>query len=198
MARNDLKLTLPLLVSFLDSQMLAFVVAEPRKRHPQQPADFVVVANNNHQLPLGSVSFERVDLQVMLNSSKMRQQLEYLSKIAERKAQEASETTHKAEIIQFLIGKQVDVASEMYQKYMADLTVISKREIAMYVHRLVDVALVSYYFPDLPEPMKAEERDVTTIRSVEEALGEAKQAKEAFEKAKTNSSYKSAGPKTNS
>lgn len=127
----------------------------------------------------------------MLNSSKMRKQLQYLSKIAERKAQEANEAMHKAEIIQFLVREQIDIASETYQKHMAALTDTSKREIAIYVHRLVDMAIVSYYFPELPEPMKAEERDVTTIRSVEEAEREAKQAKEAFEKAKKNSSYQS-------
>ena len=102
------------------------------------PPDYVVVANNNHQLPLGSVTFEGVENQVMSHSSRMRRQLAYLSKIADRKAQEANDAMHKAEIIQLLIGKQVDIASEKYQNYLVDLTYISKREIAMYVHRLVD------------------------------------------------------------
>lgn len=93
---------------------------------------------------------------------------------------------HKAEIIQLLIGNKVDIASEKYQNYLVDLTYISKREIAMYVHRLVDKALLSFYFPELPEPMKTEERDVAAIRSVEEAEREAKVAKDAFEKAKKN------------
>ena len=44
--------------------MSVFVVVEERKRRkfgPRgAPADYVVVANNDHQLPLGSMSFERV------------------------------------------------------------------------------------------------------------------------------------------
>jgi hypothetical protein len=116
----------------------------------------------------------------------MRQQLAYLSKIADRKAQEANDATLKAEIIQHLIGKQVDIASEKYQNHLVDLSYTSKREIAMYVYRLVDKALFSFYFPELPEPMKSEERDVAAIRSVEEAERDAKAAKDAFEKAKKN------------
>lgn len=170
------------------NEMLVFAVVEPRKRRPDCPPDYVVVANNSHQLPLGTVTFEGVEAQVMSYSSRMRKQLAYLSKIANRKAQEANDAMHKAEIIQLLIGKKVDIASEKYQNYLVDLSDTSKREIAMYVHRLVDKALFSYYFPELPEPMKTEERDVANIRSVEEAEREAKAAKEAFEKAKKNTS----------
>lgn len=91
---------------------------------------------------------------------------------------------HKAEIIQLLIGEKVDVASEKYQKHLAVLCETSRREIAMYVNRLVDVDLVSFYFPELPEPMKIEERDAATIRSVEEAEQDALRAKQALEYAK--------------
>jgi hypothetical protein len=175
-------------VSFCNggNEMLVFAVAKPRERQYNCPPDYVVIANNDHQLPLGSVTFKGVEHQVLSHSSRMRQQLAYLSKIADRKAQEANDATLKAEIIQHLIGKQVDIASEKYQNHLVDLSYTSKREIAMYVYRLVDKALFSFYFPELPEPMKSEERDVAAIRSVEEAERDAKAAKDAFETAKKN------------
>ncbi len=41
------------------NEMLVFAVVEPRERQHGCPRDYVVVANNNHQLPLGSVTFKK-------------------------------------------------------------------------------------------------------------------------------------------
>jgi len=169
-------------------QMLVFIVVIPRERQERCPADYVVVSNNDHQLPLGSVSFAAVDREIARASSERQQKLAYLSRFSDMKTQEANDAMFKATIIQLVIGKKVDIASEKYQKHMAVLSATSKREISMYVHRLLDDEVISYYFPDLPEPMMAAERDTAAIRSVDESERDAAQAKEALEKAKMDSS----------
>jgi hypothetical protein len=160
--------------------MLVFAVVEPRERQHGCPRDYVVVANNNHQLPLGSVTFEKASSQALSRSSNMRKNL------ADGKAQAGKDAMHKAAIIQLLMRKQVDIASKVYHKSRTHLSDTSKREIALYVHRLVAKTDITIWFPQLQEPMKSEERDVAAICSLEEAEREAKAAKDAFENAKKN------------
>lgn len=169
-------------------KMLVFLVVEPRKQW-DCPPDYVVVANNNHQLPLGSVSFEGASQEVLSISSKKECDLARLNKIAEITAREANDAKHKATIIQLLFQTRDDEAAEMFQDHKSALSDTSKREIAMYADtcRLVDVAQIAILFPGLPEPMKAAERDAASIKSVDEAKRDATQAKEAFEKAKAAS-----------
>jgi hypothetical protein len=163
-------------------EMLVFVVVVPNNRHKNCPPDYVVVENNDHELPLGSVSFKAVDHNVDRQSWAMRLKLQQLSKTAIEKTQEANEAMLKATIIQLLIREKIDIASEKYQKHITALNFISKREISMYVHRLLDIEVISFYFPELPEPMMAEERDIATIKSVDEAEREASEAKEELAK----------------
>ena len=164
-------------------EMLVFLVVIPPARPQRAPHDYVVVNDNDHQLPLGSFTFKSVDQTVLRGSIQKRQQLAHLSRMAEEKTRQANVAMFKATIIQHLIRNKVDVASEKYQKHKDQLCHISKREISMYVHRVVDADVISFYFPELPEPMMAEERDVAAIKSVDETVRDAANAKELLDKA---------------
>lgn len=156
-------------------EMLVFLVVVPEK-YPC-PADMVVVNNNNHQLPLGSITFTNVETGVFQASTQRQRQLSFLTKLAIKREQEAKEVAIKAEIIQRLIGSEIDIASEKYQKQILELQDTSKREISMYVHRMLDDEIIPVYFPELPKPMMAAERDTAPIPSVDEAKVEAFKAK---------------------
>ena len=163
-------------------ELLVFLVVIPNKTaHNICPPDYVVVENNDHQLPLGSVSFKSIDRNANKRSCAMYMKLQQLRRTVYEKTQEANEAMLKATIIQLLIRGKDHIASEKYQKHIVDLKATSKREISMYVYRLVDNEVISFYFPDLPEPMRAEERDTAAIKSVDKTEQEASKAKKELE-----------------
>lgn len=166
-------------------EMLVFMVVVPSDRFDRHcPKDIVVVEKSAHQLPIGIVSFGAVERRVWNESSLKKNQLECLHRIAYMKTKEANDISIKASIIQHLIKQRPDVASEEYNKHTAELSTISKREIAMYARRFLDVDVILFCFPELPEPMTAHERDTAAIRSVDETERDASEAQEKLAKAR--------------
>jgi Poly(ADP-ribose) polymerase catalytic domain len=164
--------------------------ARPRvTRRPRMvPPYFVVVENNDHQIPIGTVQFESVDGNVITESQRKANKLKALNKKFQEATQAVKETQLKAEIIQDLIAYKVDVASEKYQKHRSSLSETSKREIAWYVHHRVDEDVIFCYFEDLPEPMDQEEFHRANIPSVDQTLENEVKAKDDLVKAKTEGS----------
>ena len=145
--------------------MLVFLVVVPTKNiHPSKPADYVVVENNNHQLPIGYVSFTDVDQAAANRSVVARNQLRVLNLEAEKLERKSDEAKMKAKIIQLIIQNEIESASHRYQKHFSTLlTEQSRKEIVMYARgqRDLDFELVSYYFPGV------EEEDVTGTKQAE-------------------------------
>ncbi|CAB9509448.1 expressed unknown protein [Seminavis robusta] len=168
-------------------KMLVFVVVLPpppssmqganAPRHSSRPAAYVVVENNNHQLPIGTLAFSSVDHNVMMNSQQLQQKLLSLNKQVEDRIKAAEEAQIKAEIIQALIAGHVDLASETYIEYKDKFSELSRKEIAWYVQSLIGTdERFSVFFPDLPEPMDNTKLAHTMVQSVDYAIAHETQA----------------------
>ena len=101
---------------------------------------FVVVANNSHQLPLGTIKFQTAYSRW------------YVAKRKQEQLSMEEDIRVKSQVIQYLINGQLDVASELYQNKERFLTKSSKIEIVWYVLRTCDDKdLVEYLFPNLQD-----------------------------------------------
>lgn len=192
-------------------EMLVFVVALPsttylastaiaadtetrscsdRRRRPVPPR-FVVVEDNTHQIPIGTLKFQVLDPRVLEESELHRSRLQTLSlevnekHLASTKSIDmVEETKAKANIIQSLIVNHTDIASERYERFNGMLGEISKREVAWYVHKHVDPDLHNVLFSGLSEPLTALEVSKTTVLGLEEAVQKETHFKLQLEKAK--------------
>jgi Poly(ADP-ribose) polymerase catalytic domain len=152
--------------------MMVFVVVIPQDsvssmamKHP-----FVVVNNNSHQLPIGTLIFSRVDKIVMDHSKRLRDSLFKLSQEVDIRIKAAEEAEIKAEIIQSLIAMKIDAASQTYNEHRSNLSELSKRELAWYVKiSLVDDVRSAAFFPGLPEPMNNIEMSQVTVENADHA-----------------------------
>lgn len=147
------------------------------------PPDYVVVENNNHQIPIGTMKFESVDRNVVNISQSRRQKLMALSREVFAKSQVTKETQIKAKIIQDLIAGKVDTASRHYEKQRDVLKEVSKREISWYVRQNVEEEVICFYFEGLPEPLSPEEIANTKLLSLDDATKQEQEAKERLEAA---------------
>ena len=161
-------------------QMLVCAVILPVHR-VGCPKDYVVVKNNDHHFPLGTISFSRVDLAVVKSSLQQKDQFRELSKRVYESARAADEAALKAKIIQNIIAYSIDIGSELYTKKKDLLSDLSKREIAMYVHRVLDKDVLDVYFPGIPAPMKGSEHDKAPIKRVEVVEREANVLKQQLD-----------------
>ncbi|CAB9504573.1 Poly(ADP-ribose) polymerase catalytic domain [Seminavis robusta] len=158
-------------------QMLVFVVVLPSTLPPSSasthhtvPDDFLVVNNNAHQVPIGTLKFTSVNQEVLKLSQTKRKQFLQLSKQVFDKSQIAEEGKIKARIIEYLIKGTFDLASELYEKNTTVLKDTSKRELAWYCHSTMDKEIISFYFSDLPHPMNSQELAKAKIQSVDDAM----------------------------
>lgn len=177
-------------------EMLVFVVVLPSSvtqtdvtgntayhltRHHSIPSDYVVVPNNDHQLPIGTIRYTAVGNCVLHASNTRRSKFLQLSKEVYEKSKAAEEGLIKAKIIQRIIAGKLDLASEHYEKNCAVLKPTSKREISWYVHQKLDEDAIPVLFPKLPKPMKIDEMEEAKIQSVDEALRQESEAKQRLE-----------------
>ena len=165
--------------------MIVFLVVVP-KRDPstRYPSNFVVVKNNSHQIPLGTILFDSVDRIVMQESRKLRNKLQSLSETLDAKQLKAEETRLKAEIMQKLMTQEMEKASNLYQENMGLLGELSKREIAWYVHPFFpdDSRAEVLFFPNLPPPLQAAELKKADVTSVEMSDHMQSRAQREFER----------------
>ena len=172
-----------------------------RQRMGRMRHGAVVVENNAHQLPIGTMKFGTVEQQVLRESNLRRQQLSQLEQELALASQTAQETQTKARIIQDLIAGQCDVASERYQKHCGILRNTSKKEIKWYIPTTMDADIIDFYFPGLSPKIsddkinqgKRKKCDQTNIHntnesiripSVEEVVAAEAKAKERLQSAK--------------
>lgn len=160
------------------SDLIVFCVVTPIPDPELKiPINYVVVSENTHQLPLGTLRFTSVDRAAIERSNRMQAHLLSLHRAAEEKQRAANEAQRKALVIQLLIQQKADLAEEKYHKYIKSFSYSTKREISMYVYKILDAAVVDCLFPGLPEPFSTDEFDVNSdLKTVEEQEKEALQA----------------------
>lgn len=151
------------------TEMFVFLVVVPKRDSgTRAPANFVVVNNNSHQIPLGTMFFDSVDQGVVVAAQKLKEKLNQLAQDAEAKLLEVAETKIKAAIMQELMKNELEKASHLYLENKAILTDLSKREIAWYAHPfLKNDSRFATFFPDLPNPLKATELKDANVTSLE-------------------------------
>lgn len=143
------------------------------------PPHYVVVPTTEHQLPLGVLSFDRVEPAALRRADAMRAKLQQLNQQIKEQEHQANKARVKAKIIQKIILGELDVAAEHYRRNRDYLCSASKREISKFAHTKYDADFVVFYFPDLPDPMTAEEED--RIVSVEALERDVEQRKKELE-----------------
>lgn len=149
--------------------MFVFLVVVPkRKTNSNAPKSFVIVNNNDHQLPLGTMFFDSVDQRAMKFSNRIKEKLDKWSNDAEERLLQREETTMKAVIEQELMRNNIEKASELYLENKSIFTELSLKDIAWYVHPLLkNDNRIETFFPDLPPPIKSAEVKDTNMVSVE-------------------------------
>lgn len=167
--------------AFLSSQAAFLALPPSCNRKHRIPQDYVVVENNHHQIPIGTMKFTHVNQSVMTASQSRRAKFLALSRDVFQKEQISKETRFKATIIQDLIANKIDLASEQYQKHYGNLSFVSRREISWYAHQKVDEDVVSFYFPGLPDPFGADEIETVALQSLDDATKQEQEAKERLE-----------------
>ena len=138
-------------------KMLVFLVVKPFQRAPKSPIDYIIVPTIEHQLPLGVLSYAKVDAEVLARASAMRAKLQRLHEELHDKERQTDIARSKAKVIQKIISDELDVASEIYMKNVHILDLAAKKEISTYARTKFDEDFVCFYFPDLPARMTAEE-----------------------------------------
>ena len=146
--------------------MLVFLVVKPLQHGSTCPIDYIVVPTSEHQLPLGVLTYARVESGVLSRAQVMRTKLQQLHLELNEKEHRANIARVKAKVIQKIITDELDVASEIYQKNCQILDLAAKKEISTYAHTKFDKDFVIFYFPNLPVRMTAEEEE--QMMSVEE------------------------------
>jgi hypothetical protein len=164
-------------------EMLVFVVVLPStlstpNDSPRRsiPSDYLVVGNNSHQLPIGTMKFRSVDANVLKASQQNRKTFLPLSKQVFDKSRIVEEGRIKALIMKYLIFGTVDLASELYIKKGSFLKESSKKEIAWYVWKTCDEDLIEHFFPNLPDPMNPCELAQANVQSVDDAIQDVTEA----------------------
>ncbi|CAB9510827.1 expressed unknown protein [Seminavis robusta] len=173
-------------------EMLVFVVVLPSSvivqpswfcpgRYRTIPKDYVIVNNNHHQLPIGTIRFKKVHESFANSSRERRSSFLQLSKEVHTKSQVAKGGLIKAQIIQHLIAENIDAASEHYEKHRTCLSTASRKEVAWYVHKKVDAGVIPFLFSELPEPITDKEMELAKIQSVDEVVRQEYEAKQRLE-----------------
>jgi len=135
------------------------------------PPEIVVVPTTEHQLSIGVLSFRGVQSEVLERSQKMSRRLHQLSHKIREMENRANKARVKAKIIQKIIHDELDIAAEVYQKNRDYMCIASKREVSKYAHQKYDSEFVAYYFPDLPQPMTAEEEaQIVSVDALDKEL----------------------------
>lgn len=160
-------------------EILVFVVVLPT--NPKSDY-YVVVENNNHQLPLGTVKYRSVRKDVIALSQNMACQLQALHNEVHYRSQLAKEASVKEKITQHVVQNKADIAAEVYSRNFTLLTVTSKREISWYVHQKIDEGIILFLFPDLPPPMSHQEFVTSQIPSVDKYVAMETSAREELDK----------------
>lgn len=149
-----------------DLMMLIFAVIVPDHKKKKEgtpyhhcPSEYMVVPNNEHQIPLGTLTFSGCDAKKLEMSQKLKSQLSALSFDVAEKIRNAEMGMIRAKIIQEIIMGNILIASEKYIQYQNSLSYNDKREISMYLRSLHDPEVIGFYFIDLPEPMTKEEHN---------------------------------------
>jgi len=154
-----------------DKSMLVFCVIIPPPCKENQPPDYVVVEENSHQLPLGTLCYKSVDNDAMSRSSIMKNSLSKLHHQVCQREKMAMQARMKSQIIQYLIQNRIDIAKEKYEKccLKKDFPEDFSREISMYVHQFLDKSIIDCLFPNLPPPFERKDVDqrCVCIKSVE-------------------------------
>jgi hypothetical protein len=153
-------------------QMPVFAVILPGQQSEVAPKDYVVVENNNHHLAIGTLNFGQVDRFVLTESEEKRQMFLRLDREAAAKLRIKECTEAKARIMALLIGNKIDLASEVYRRNSPAFDETTKREIAWYVVSKLDLAVVDYFFPNLPTPLSKAELAVAYVHNAEVAARE--------------------------
>ena len=108
--------------------MLVFAVVLPDiKSNPKCPHNYAVVENNNHQLPIGTVSFSSVKRIVMTNSQDARSRLNALEKKLEIQQRMTKDNEIKLKILKFIFKGHdgFEQASALYTKH-CDVKMVSE------------------------------------------------------------------------
>jgi Poly(ADP-ribose) polymerase catalytic domain len=170
-------------------EMLVFVVVLPSTLTPRNsspasvsqseksvPHEFLVIDNNSHQLPIGTMKFRSVNPDVLNASQENRRKFLELSKQVFDRCRIAEEGRIKALIMKYLIFGTVDLASELYVKQGSFLKESSKKEISWYVFKTCENDLIDYFFPNLPDPMSPLELSEAHVKSVDDAIQDVTEA----------------------
>lgn len=100
--------------------MLVFAVVLPDKRsHPNCPNNYAVIENNNHQLPIGTVTFSSVSHAVISGSMAARNRLKALEQKLEIHQVMTKDNEVKLKILKFIFKGQsgFEAASALYIKH---------------------------------------------------------------------------------
>ena len=174
----------------LDKAIIVFLVVGPLRSKASRtsrkiPYDFVTVQDNRHQFPLGVPHFSKVDALALGRSQKIREQMKAARQKINDEVAATQDVQWKALIIQLLIQSKVDLAMEKYERFHQRLSYESKREISMYIHKVLDDDVIPCLFPDLSPPFDQKEFEQITsgggkgaIHSLEWHTREVKKAKE--------------------
>jgi hypothetical protein len=167
-------------------EIIVFVVVIPNPS--QHHFSTVVVKNNCHQLPIGTVCFDsspgriRVRLPAVTELPWLKSSL-YLKRLrheVEEKTKANNEASIREKIIHNTIQNNLDVASDLYSRNKGLLQVASKKEISWYVRTRLDNDLIFYYFPDLPAPMDNVSRATVPLLTREEATFQLPEARDCL------------------
>ena len=148
-----------------------------RRRGIRVSDQFVVVPETCHQFPLGVLKFSQISKSAMTRSKMLKFELQRAYQRVEQNVTLTQDVQRKALIIQLLIQAKVDHAVEKYAQFQLRLSIAHKKEIAMYVDKLVDHDLIQFLFPGLPEPFAKEEFENLDTHSMEWHLQKTKRAK---------------------
>ena len=101
-------------------KMLVFTVVLPDKHAtPNCPHNYAVIENNNHQLPIGTVSFSSVSKFVVSRSLAARNHLKWLENKLEIQQRMTKDNEVKLKILKFIFKGQdgFEAASTLYKKH---------------------------------------------------------------------------------
>ena len=162
---------MPFLARDSGGKMLVFLVVKPFQHAPESPIDYIVVPTSEHQLPLGVLSYAKVQAEGLDRASAMREKLQQLHLELHDKELRADIARIKANVIQKIITDELDIASELYMKNDSILDLTAKKEISTYARTKFDEEFVSFYFPDLPARMTEEEEQlIISVEDLEEEV----------------------------
>jgi len=168
-------------------EMLVFVVVLPpasAREKPSCPADYVVVDNNGHQLPLGVLKFTSVDEKVESRSHTRRKNFLDLCMEVRLKTKIKEEAEIKAAIIKKIIMEDMESAAKIYENKNLLLTELSRKEVSWYVHQNMNKDVIPAFFLNLPNPMSVDENERVELHKVENAVEEEQEAKDRLEVAR--------------